>query len=164
MQGFRETSIISSLIPLHFCSVQAVLASFLIPAHLSLPFRPPQIFSFGLYHSLLLAPCCPSKLANVNSSIRRQLRVNSSKEFARPAPVGQVDLLRTPQCNIQMDVDALHGIALNHEIPKSADTRHHQNNDMTRCLFQSSPPREDEEAWALQPKLLGSWWSPASEE
>lgn len=34
-----------SLIPRHFCSVQAVLPSFLTPAQLLLPFRPPQILS-----------------------------------------------------------------------------------------------------------------------
>lgn len=66
----------ASLIPCHFCSAPAVLPSFLTPAQLSLPFRPPQILL-----PLLLAPCCPSKPANVNSSIGWQLRVNSSKGF-----------------------------------------------------------------------------------
>lgn len=64
----------------------------------------------------------------------------------------------------QLDADALPRSALNHKAPNSADTRHHQNNDTTRCLLQSSPPTEDEEAWVLQPRLLGASWPPASEE
>ena len=48
----------------------------------------PRYSSCGLCHSLFLAPCCPSRLANVNSSIGWQLRVNSSKDFCSSWPSG----------------------------------------------------------------------------